>query len=70
MVAMFRPIIFSFTARFQIEDNHRSLCDLSAVTDALGEKLGWVGFYMLIGFGINLLLVTFRKNYPFSSPYF
>ncbi|NMB60832.1 MAG: PTS transporter subunit IIC [Chloroflexi bacterium] len=62
MVAMFRPIIFSFTERFQIEgviiDPYVTL---SAVTDALGEKLGWVGFTMLIGFGINLLLVAFRK---------
>ncbi|NMC47665.1 MAG: PTS transporter subunit IIC [Chloroflexi bacterium] len=62
MVAMFRPIIFSFTARFQIEgiiiDPYVTL---SAVTGALDEKLGWVGFTMLIGFGINLLLVAFRK---------
>ncbi len=62
MVSMFRPIIFAFTERFQIEgviiDPYITL---SSVTDALGGKLGWVGFTMLIGFGINILLVVFRK---------
>lgn len=62
MVSMFRPIIFALTEKFDITgviiDPYITL---SAVTDALGEKLGWVGFTMLIGFGINLLLVAFRK---------
>jgi len=62
MVSMFRPIIFAFTERFQITgviiDPYITL---SAVTEALGEKLGWVGFTMLIGFGVNILLVVFRK---------
>jgi PTS system ascorbate-specific IIC component len=62
MVSMFRPIIFGFTERFQIAGVISDpYITLSAVTDALGEKLGWVGFTMLIGFGVNILLVVFRK---------
>lgn len=71
MVSMFRPIIFGFTERFQIAgviiDPYITL---SAVTDALGEKLGWVGFTMLIGFGGQYPVGCFLQVHPsaFSIP--
>ena len=62
MTTVFRPIIFSLSERFSfsgvIIDPYATL---AAVTDSLGDKLGWVGVTMMLGFLINIILVALNK---------
>ena len=62
MTSIFRPIIFALSERFSITgviiDPYATL---AAVTDALGEKLGWVGLTMMLGFFVNLILVALNR---------
>ncbi len=62
MTAVFRPIIFSISDHFSfsgvIIDPYITL---ASVTESLGEKLGWVGVTMMIGFMINIILVALNR---------
>ena len=62
MTTVFRPIIFSISEKFSfsgvIIDPYATL---AAVTDSLGDKLGWVGVTMMIGFMINIILVALNR---------
>lgn len=60
--SLFKPIIDSLSAKFAISgviiDPYATL---AVVSDALGEKLSWVGFTMMIGFTVNIILVALNR---------
>lgn len=59
---LFRPIINALSELFAISgviiDPYATL---AVVSDALGEKLSWVGFSMMIGFSVNIILVALNR---------
>ncbi len=62
MVSSLKPILTSLTEKFGILgviiDPYAAY---SSVIEALGDSFGWVGYTVMIGFGVNILLVLFKR---------
>ena len=62
LVTTFAPVLNALQERFGINGAVMdSYVPLSAANDALGENVAYVGYTILIGFAVNILLVAFSK---------
>lgn len=62
LVSTFTPILDALQASFGIQGAVMdSYIPLSSATDLLGENVAYVGYTILIGFAVNILLVAFSK---------
>lgn len=62
LVTTFAPILKALQDRFGIDGAVMdSYVPLSAANEALGDNVAYVGYTLLIGFAINILLVAFSK---------